>query len=239
MNPVKKRRRLPQYGVQPFPLDEKAQGIFTGLDIEIFDPQSILILTDSGCYGFHSKPRQTIAYYDKQPIVKVSQNEYHRKLEWKEKFGGDDNGKLVSVGEEEDEQLLPDPFDIPKSIILFPEEAFFLVHQQKCLEVQDLDGNDVTGEQLWKFYYEAKFDFVECYVAYLYLKSKNWVIKAGTKFGGNFCNISSYNFKLKALIFFISSTLQAQSPILPRHVCGASREGSARLLRASIVGTNF
>jgi tRNA-splicing endonuclease subunit Sen2 len=183
MNPVKKRRRLPNYGVKPFPIDEKAEGIFTGLDVEIFDKKSMKILTEAGCYGFNSKPRQTIAFYDKQPVVKVSPDEYQRKLEWKEKFGAEDCGKLISV---DDEELLSEPFDIPKSLILLPEEAFFLIHQIKCLEVKDLNEKVVTAEQLWKFYCEAKYDFVETYVAYLYLKSKNWVIKAGTKFGGNF-----------------------------------------------------
>lgn len=183
MNPVKKRRRLPQYAIKPFPVDEKVQGIFTGLDVEIFDKTSMKILHESGCYGFNSKPRQTIAFYDKQPIVQVSPEEYQRKLKWKEKFGAEDCGKLIKV----DEELLPDPFDIPKSLILFPEEAFFLIHQIKCLELRDLDNKILTAEELWKRYCDIKYDFVESYVAYLYLKSKNWVIKAGTKFGGNFC----------------------------------------------------
>lgn len=186
MNPVKKRRRLPEYGVKPFSFDEKVEGVFTGLDVEIFDKNSMKILTESGCYGFNSKPRQTIAFYDKQPIVKISQEEYQRKLEWKEKFGAEESGKMISV----DDQLHPDPFDIPKSLILLPEEAFFLIHEIKCLEVKDLDDKVVTSDQLWNFYNEAKYDFVDCYVAYLYLKSKNWVIKAGTKFGGNFCKFN-------------------------------------------------
>lgn len=184
MNPVRKRRRLPQVSVKPFPTsNEIAKGIFTGLEVEIFDSNSIQIC-EPGCYGFNSKPRQTIAYYDKQPIVKVSLVEYQRKLEWKQKFGAEEaSGKLLSV----DEEILPDPFEIPKSLILFPEEALFLLHQVKCLEVKDLDDNILTPLELWKKFTIAKFDFVESYVAYLYLKSKNWVIKVGTKFAGNFC----------------------------------------------------
>lgn len=184
MNPVKKRRKLPQLTVKPFPIDDKVHGIFTGMDVEVFDPQSMKILTECGCYGFNSKPRQIIAYTDKQPVVKVSLNEYQRKLEWKEKFGAEESEKMLTVDTED--EIHQDPFDLSKSLILFPEEALFLLHQIKCLVLKDVDGNEVTVEQLWKFYTEVKFDFVECYVAYLYLKSKNWVIKVGTKFGGNF-----------------------------------------------------
>lgn len=218
MHPVKKRRRLPHYTFKPFP-DEKVEGIFTGLDVEIFNKNSMKYLNESGCYGFNSKPRQTIAFYDKQPIVKVSQEEYQRKLEWKEKFNAEESGKMISV----DEQLVADPFDIPKSLILFPEEAFFLIHNVKCLEIKDLDENEVTAEKLWKFYCEVKYDFVDCYVAYLYLKSKNWVIKCGTKFGGNFCKLNfiywiSNIFFSGSQILYIFSALQTQSTILPCNI---------------------
>lgn len=144
MNPVKKRKIRHHYTVKPFPINEVAFGLFTGLDVEIFDQKSIKLLTNSGSYGFTSRPRQTIAKsFDKQPII------------------------------------------------LFPEEAFFLHNHIKCLMVRDIDDKIISADDLWKKYCGIKENFVDCYVAYLYFKSKNWVVKVGTKFGGNFCMTNS------------------------------------------------
>ncbi|KAJ4805332.1 tRNA-splicing endonuclease [Rhynchospora pubera] len=62
---------------------------------------------------------------------------------------------------------------------LTPEETFYLHHSLKCLKVDDLiDVND-----LWNFMRNRNELFPIYYRAYMHLRSKNWVVKSGTKFG--------------------------------------------------------
>lgn len=133
----------------PFPNDlTTAGGVFTGLDIEIFD--DALIKQLSVCYGLNPRPRQMMT-------------------------SNEQNAKNTS-----------------SSLVLFPEEAFFL-HQFFNLQVQDLDNQPMHTELLWSSLCKLKETFVECYVSYLYLKSKNWVIKPGLKFAGDYRKLRAFD----------------------------------------------
>lgn len=172
-----KRRRLKNFNVKPFPTDCKLIGTFTGLDVEIFDKNSIKLINECGNYGNNA------LNYRHQQIKsdgKVSQNDYQRKLKWKEKYLGRNEDNVITAS---------DPFPISQSHVLILEEAMFLHKKLNCLEIRDLDENLMTTENLWKDFCDLKHNFVECYVGYLYLKSKNWVIKSGIKFGGHFCKL--------------------------------------------------
>lgn len=72
------------------------------------------------------------------------------------------------------------------TLILFPEEAFFLQHSLRCLRVLDLNEQVIGDAELWEVFVRQRPRFVELYVAFLYLRSKNWVVKCGLKFGGDF-----------------------------------------------------
>lgn len=180
MFPIQKKGRGQSFNVNPFPSGVRAVGYFTGLDVEIFDQTAINQLHESGCFGLNPKPRQA---NQKKSTKTLTEAEYTRKLEWNERLQD-------SSLEQEDVAVassqVADPFNIPQSLVLFPEEAFFLQHFTDCLQIHDLDDVPISTESLWKKFSELKETFVECYVAYLYLKSKNWVIKSGIKFGGDF-----------------------------------------------------
>lgn len=198
MLPIKRKGRARNFNVKPFPTDTRAVAYFTGLDFEVFDDSSIKAIYESGCYGINPKPRQTVMFNKQQKMKTISEAEYKRRLEWKEKFGEGSSEEMILVGE----QVLPDPFNIPQSLVLFLEEAFFLHHTIDCLEIRDLDDNQISTEDLWSKLCTLKEKFVESYIAYLYLKSKNWVIKSGMKFGGDFRKLSkvwiiSFNLNLK------------------------------------------
>lgn len=190
MIPKAKRKRYQNYEVEPLPKNCKLIGFFNGLDIEIYDKSSIKILNDCGSYGTSSLPRQAISFFETAPFEKVSKAQYMRKLEWKEKFGNnskkDEQTGTIIVNDE----IKDDPFPIQRSQLLFIEEAMFLHKELKCLDVKDLDDNFLTTEDLWNIFCKVKENFIESYVAYLYLKSKNWVIKSGIKFGGQFSKFS-------------------------------------------------
>lgn len=178
MLPIQKKGRAKFFNVKPFPSDISAIGYFTGLDVEIFDATSVKAIYESGCYGLNPKPRQTLMY-KKQPKI-VTEAEIRREEEWREMFSDATAGDA-------DETLL---FTIPQSLVLFLEEAFFLQHTISCLDVRNLDDLTIPTEDLWTKFCKLKETFIECFVAYLYLKSKNWVIKSGMKFGGDFCELN-------------------------------------------------
>lgn len=72
-------------------------------------------------------------------------------------------------------------------LILFLEESFYLHSVIKCLRIVDLiTSNELNTDSLWHQFCCIKKNFILHYVAYAFLRSKNWVVKSGLKFGGNF-----------------------------------------------------
>lgn len=83
--------------------------------------------------------------------------------------------------------LVEDPFPIEETLALLPEEAFFLHYSLRCLRVMDFNQTHelTTYEMLEKFCTnDAKF--IQKFVVYHHYRSKNWVVKSGIKFGGEF-----------------------------------------------------
>ncbi|MCO5592113.1 hypothetical protein L7F22_046108 [Adiantum nelumboides] len=71
------------------------------------------------------------------------------------------------------------------------EEAFFLSHELKCLQVfskvqQKTDRQDeflLNDESLWQLMNEHKQGFSYYYMAYSHLRRKNWIVRAGIQYG--------------------------------------------------------
>ncbi|CRK94236.1 CLUMA_CG007751, isoform A [Clunio marinus] len=186
MLPIKSKTKAKNIDIKPFPIGVSAVGYFTGLDVEIFDNPSIKAIHESGCYGINPKPRQATVYGQEKNITKLTEAEYKRHLDWKKKFGENSSFECDSEMVEVNNETVSDPFNISDTLVLFPEEAFFLHHIIECLKIQDLDNQIIPTKELWRKFCKLKESFVERYVTYLYLKSKNWVIKSGIKFGGHF-----------------------------------------------------
>ncbi|KFB39892.1 AGAP009485-PA-like protein [Anopheles sinensis] len=54
------------------------------------------------------------------------------------------------------------------------------------LKLQTLDNEPIGVAEAFQKFQSANKRFFAGYCAYLYLKSKNWIIKSGLKFGGDF-----------------------------------------------------
>lgn len=72
-------------------------------------------------------------------------------------------------------------------LLLFPEEALFLSYSLKCLEIRTRDGTPMSAEDCLAQFSRIHPGFVSSFIVYTYLRSKNWVVKSGIKFGGDFC----------------------------------------------------
>lgn len=66
------------------------------------------------------------------------------------------------------------------------EEAFFLNHAMMYMEIRNIKNEVIPGEHLWERFSTINPKFIQNYVGYLYLKTKNWIIRSGIKFGGDY-----------------------------------------------------
>ncbi|EDW03698.1 tRNA-splicing endonuclease subunit Sen2-1 [Drosophila grimshawi] len=73
-----------------------------------------------------------------------------------------------------------------ETLLLGLEEACLLTFFLEVLEIRDVLGNVMDWNSYMQAALEYDKDFPYKLAAYLYLKSKNWIIKSGIKFGGDF-----------------------------------------------------
>nr|XP_011458524.1 PREDICTED: uncharacterized protein LOC101291404 isoform X2 [Fragaria vesca subsp. vesca] len=65
------------------------------------------------------------------------------------------------------------------------EEAFYLCHSLKCLEIVE-DKCSKNDSQLWQCLESRRALFPYLYKAYSHLRMKNWVVRSGVKYGVDF-----------------------------------------------------
>ncbi|XP_062121032.1 tRNA-splicing endonuclease subunit Sen2 [Drosophila sulfurigaster albostrigata] len=73
-----------------------------------------------------------------------------------------------------------------ETLLLGLEEACLLAYFLDALEISDLTGSKLSWTEFLQVALEYDTQFVYKLAAYLYLKAKNWIIKSGIKFGGDF-----------------------------------------------------
>ncbi|XP_016969381.1 tRNA-splicing endonuclease subunit Sen2 [Drosophila rhopaloa] len=76
--------------------------------------------------------------------------------------------------------------DEDEVLFLGMEESCFLAFYLDILDITCTTGGIMDFQMFLKLAMDLNERFVENLACYLYLKSKNWVIKSGIKFGGDF-----------------------------------------------------
>ncbi|XP_055638477.1 tRNA-splicing endonuclease subunit Sen2 [Toxorhynchites rutilus septentrionalis] len=217
--PLKPKKFTPSNlsSVDPLPVDsvdeqtEKIVGIFTGLSVEVCNPEAMLRLSFGGCFGQGTLSRsfpvsvRNHGLANTQPKV-TRERQLERRKEWKRKYdlcAGNSSEDICVMDEETEKQLAAgiisrkqlkhvvmrkqeNPFPVAENLSLGYEETLFLIKELKCLEVRTLEGLLLPQEQLIERFVSIKRSFIPSYVAFIYLKARNWVIKSGLKFGGDF-----------------------------------------------------
>ncbi|XP_055539142.1 tRNA-splicing endonuclease subunit Sen2 [Wyeomyia smithii] len=185
----------------------KFVGTFTGLSVEVNDPEAIKQLALAGCFGQGTRSRSFPASIHTSHVETVLERQLERRHEWQQKYNfhsRNESGKELRVIGEEVEEMLSngtlhfreleedhakheiDPFSVTENLSLLLEETIFLAEKLNCLEVKSLDGEVLTTDRLLVTFCSLKKNFLSSYVSYLYLRSKNWIVKSGLKFGGDF-----------------------------------------------------
>lgn len=195
----------------------KYKGYFTGINVKIVENQHINSIYKNGCFGISSITKSApMTLWKHKKYARMTQAMYDKKIEWRDKFSNqaslylNNDVEIVSDAElsgknipstkaadqlDETEEkpvvknIVEDPFPLEESLMLFCEEAFFLHYTLKCLDIFDGDGNTLSSEQLFVKFTSINWKFIRNFVAYQYLRSKNWIVKSGLKFGGDFCEL--------------------------------------------------
>lgn len=108
--------------------------------------------------------------------------------------------------------LVADPFPIEETLALLPEEAFFLHYSLRCLRVMNFEQtHELTTHEMLEKFCNNDEKFIQKFVVYHYYRSKNWVVKSGIKFGGEFCK---YKLSL-SLNFIVQCFLSLTGFIIP------------------------
>lgn len=102
-----------------------------------------------------------------------------------------------------------------KILHLFMEEAFFLHHSLKCLRIMDLDNCELKTVDILNKFCSVKPDFIIKYVSYVFLRSKNWIVKSGLKFGGDFCKFVLEYTVFPNVFLFLNLLLQCFIKLAP------------------------
>ena len=66
------------------------------------------------------------------------------------------------------------------------EEAFYLCHALKCLEIVNKLKSFVNESDLWHYMKSKRENFPEFSKAYSHLRAKNWVVTSGVRYGADF-----------------------------------------------------
>lgn len=77
--------------------------------------------------------------------------------------------------------------EVEETLSLGLEEAFFLAYYLEVLNIRDLANELMDYKRFLEECIKVNVMYIESLSAYLYLKSKGWIVKSGLKFGGNYC----------------------------------------------------
>jgi len=106
----------------------------------------------------------------------------------------------TNYGKEFNELLITSGHVHDLSYYLLLEEAFFLCYTLECLDIQEENGSTINVHECWKRFNTVKKDFAYSYAVYHYYRSKEWVVKPGWKYGGEYgkqYQFNDFNFILR------------------------------------------
>lgn len=190
---------------QPLPLFEdeagnpvKFSGHFNGAAVIVDNPKAMKMFYCNGYFGKASYSRGYPSFEDDNRKTQVIRRRLlDRRKKWGEKFHGSKRNKVIVTRDSESEEELEDYFTnlrpvyeidcdlVKETLNLSLEEAFFLLDAIKCLELY-FEDKLLIAEETWIMFQETDKYFVQNYLVYYYFRSKNWVVKNGLKFGGDF-----------------------------------------------------
>lgn len=189
----KKNFKLPPS--QPIPLigtssnqPDEFKGVFNGFSVEIRDEQHMKQLITRGNFGKANLSRNYPQFSDNNKIIR--NRLYLNRKNWGTKWKQQKVKKVIVIPDSDTETNLKPEYQLDYSglseiVALTLEEAFFLSSVLNCLQITH-NGTVLNADYAWKLFSESDKYFLSNYISYCYFRSKNWVVKPGLKFGGDF-----------------------------------------------------
>lgn len=199
---IKKSLPLPlfqNYDNEPI----KFVGKFNGFSINIENLQEMEKLYYNGFFGKANLSRGFPCFSKNslEHIEILRERQFKRRTEWKKALMADTKTQarqVLVVPDSDSETEVDDYFTnlkaqyqidnsvVKETVNLSLEEAMFLTSALDCLNIFDLNDKLLNTKEMWELFNESDPYFVQNYIAYYYFRSKNWVVKSGIKFGGDF-----------------------------------------------------
>ncbi|EFA08240.1 tRNA-splicing endonuclease subunit Sen2 [Tribolium castaneum] len=166
-------------------VSHRIRGFFNGFCVTLDDPDDMKTVISMGYFGKANLSRNYPHFGVKQPEIV-----FKRVYENRKRHANDKPRKIVVLSDDLDDltnfrpEFRLDSSGLRESVNLGLEEAFFLATAINCLDVYD--EVCLSPEQLWEVFKKSDKYFAQNYIAYYYFRAKNWVVKPGIKFGGDF-----------------------------------------------------
>ncbi|XP_018576539.1 tRNA-splicing endonuclease subunit Sen2 isoform X2 [Anoplophora glabripennis] len=195
----KKHCRLPQNIPLPVILKKdgtlyKFKGIFNDFCVIVEDEQDMKNIISMGYFGKANLSRSYPQFNQSKTEI-IRERQYKRRKDWAKKNSNKKSKKKVIVVPDSDEEkyyfinLQPqyqiDESNVKETVWLSLEESFFLSSIVKCLHVY-YEGKSLRIDEMWTMFSATDPHFIQNYIVYYHFKAKNWVVKPGIKFGGDF-----------------------------------------------------
>ena len=193
----------------------KFNGTFDGFSVVVDGADDMRKLNVMGCFGKGSLSRSYPAFRRKD-VPEITRK---RQMSRRDKLcsgTSKDTRKVIVVPDSDSEhdnfftdlkvEYRLDASNVGETLNLCLAEAFFLCNDVKCLDVQTADGTARSGETLWTLFCDSDKYFAVNYVAYYHFRCKNWVVKPGIKFGGDFRELRFENGRI-LIMFTVCSAL--------------------------------
>lgn len=181
-----KRKKFHFKKLQPLSIKSPIKAYYSGFSVVVTEPEDVQKLNRLGFYGKTNLSRNVRPMKRQTEIIRKRQFVRRNQVELKKQAVS----KVIVVPDSDSENgdyfvnLQPE-FQIDNGAVrerlhLMLEEAFYLQDVLKCLKIENV-------EDLWKLFYESDKYFAQNYVVYRHFRKKNWIVKSGLKFGGDFC----------------------------------------------------
>ncbi|XP_028147798.2 tRNA-splicing endonuclease subunit Sen2 [Diabrotica virgifera virgifera] len=172
----------------------KIKATFNGFSVKIDETEDNKKVVGMGYFGkgnfsrsypiFNNNGRHSILR-DRQYQIRQYWGQANQSKETDVFVVPDSDDEYEKYFNELEPKCVKDTSGLEEVVFLGLEEAFFLSH---CVEVLEISHNScvLNSEKLWSLFTDTDLYFPYNYAVYNYFRAKNWVVKPGIKFGGDF-----------------------------------------------------